>query len=203
MASSGNWFDQAYRGIPPWDIGRPQPGIVRLAQRGEIRGRVLDIGCGTGENTLFLAGRGLEVVGIDAAPTAIGKARAKTKERGITARFEVADALNLPAAADPFDSVIDMGLFHVFPDEARERYRESLARVLRPSGTYFMMCFSDRQPGDWGPRRITQTEIRSTFAEGWRINYIQPTELEMTEGRAFGWLASIAREPAGATQKRL
>jgi SAM-dependent methyltransferase len=199
MASSGNWFDQAYHGTPPWDIGRPQPGIVRLADQGEIRGRVLDIGCGTGENALFLAQLGFDVVGIDAAPTAIGKARVKARARGITAHFQVADALNLPAAEDPFDTVIDMGLFHVFPDEARAPYRESLARVLRPDGTYFMMCFSDRQPGDWGPRRVRQAEIRATFKEGWHINYIQPTALEMTEGQAQGWLVSISRQPAVGT----
>lgn len=77
-------FEWSYQsGTPPWDIGRPQPAIVRLAERGAINGAVLDVGCGTGENALYLAGLGLEVTGVDAAPTAIASAREKAAARGI------------------------------------------------------------------------------------------------------------------------
>lgn len=192
---STNWFDSAYLGTPPWDIGRPQPAIERLAEDGEIAGLVLDVGCGTGENVLYLAGRGLETVGIDGAPTAVRKARAKAKQRGITAHFEVADALNLPIPPHPFDTVIDSGLFHVFSDDERVRFRESLMRVIRPGGTYLMMCFSEQQPGNWGPRRVTRTEIRSTFETGWRVNNIRPSAFAINDGTARAWLASISRSP--------
>jgi SAM-dependent methyltransferase len=83
------------RHAPPWDIGRPQPAFVRLADQGRLTGRLLDAGCGTGENALLAASRGADVTGIDVAPTAIAQARAKASERGLTARFEVADALDL------------------------------------------------------------------------------------------------------------
>lgn len=190
-------FDSTYLGTPPWDIGRPQPAIIRLADAGEINGLVLDIGCGTGENALYLAEHGYVVVGIDGAPTAIHKARTKARERGLGARFEVADALNLPIPERLFDSVVDSGLFHVFPDDDRVRLRESLAGVIRPGGTYFMMCFSERQPGNWGPRRVTQQEIRSTFAGGWRVNYIEPSAFDTNMGKALAWLASISRSDPG------
>src|SRR5260221_14008529 len=75
----------------PWDIGRPQPAFVRLADEGRLTGRLLDAGCGTGENALLAAGRGADVTGIDVAPTAIARARAKAAERGLTPRFEAAD----------------------------------------------------------------------------------------------------------------
>jgi SAM-dependent methyltransferase len=192
MASSGS-FDSAYRGTPPWDIGRPQPAIERLADTGQITGLVLDVGCGTGESALHLAQRGYEVVGIDGSPRAIAKASAKAKARRLNARFEIADALRLPMPERPFDTVIDSGLFHVFSDDERLRFRESLAGVIRPGGTYFMLCFSERQPGSWGPRRVTQREIRSTFADGWRIKEIQPSVLEMNEGTALAWVAAIYR----------
>jgi cyclopropane fatty-acyl-phospholipid synthase-like methyltransferase len=185
-------FDSSYLGTPPWDIGRAQPAIERLAETAQISGLVLDTGCGTGENALYLAKRGFEVVGIDGAPTAIAKARAKAKERGISARFEVADALDLPDTLGPFDTVIDSGLFHVFSDHERVTFRESLARVVRPGGTYFMMCFSEQEPGNWGPRRVTQNEIRSTFVGTWRINYIQPSAFAINGGRALAWLSSIS-----------
>ena len=185
------WFDSAYRGTPPWDIGRPQPAIVRLEEGGQITGSVLDVGCGTGEHVLYLAGRGHDVMGVDSAPTAIKKARAKAKQRGIAAEFVVGDALDL-ALPRQFDTVIDSGLFHVFSDDERPRYRDSLERVLRPGGTYFMMCFSERQPGDWGPRRVTQPEIRSVFKVGWRTNYVEPSAFEIIGGHAEAWLASIS-----------
>jgi len=190
---SANRFESAYLGTPPWDIGRPQPAIMRLAQARQITGSVLDVGCGTGENVLYLAELGFAAMGVDGAPTAISKARAKAKQRGVTAQFEVADALSLSMPNRQFDSVIDTGLFHVFSDEERDRFRDSLARVVRPGGTYFLMCFSDQQPGDWGPRRVTQAEIRSVFNDGWRVNYIEPSAFDMNEGQALSWLASISR----------
>jgi cyclopropane fatty-acyl-phospholipid synthase-like methyltransferase len=188
---SANW-DRAYTETPPWDIGRPQPMIRELADNAEIAGHVLDLGCGTGENALYLAERGYEVVGVDWAARAIASARAKATERRLSARFEVADALDLAVPPEPFDTVIDCGLFHVFSDDERVRYRESLARVIRSGGTYLMMCFSERQPGDWGPRRVTQAEIRATFVRGWTINYIHPAEFETRIGPALAWLSSIS-----------
>ena len=74
-----------YKGVPPWDIDGPQSEIVHLAMHGEIRSAVLDVGCGTGENALYLAEIGFEVMGIDIVPTAIDKALVKAKERSSVA----------------------------------------------------------------------------------------------------------------------
>src|ERR1700724_2250824 len=112
---NANSFESSYTGTPPWDIGRPQPAIMRLAETGQITGSVLDVGCGTGENVLYLAERGFAASGVDGAPSAIRKARAKAKQRGLNASFEVSDALNLSVPERPFDTVIDSGLFHTFP----------------------------------------------------------------------------------------
>jgi SAM-dependent methyltransferase len=190
---SANSFESSYLGTPPWDIGRPQPAIVRLAETGQIMGSVLDVGCGTGENVLYLAEHGYAAAGVDGAPTAIKKARAKAKRRGLNASFEVGDALNLTRPERQFDTVIDSGLFHVFSDDERPRFRESLERVVRSGGTYFLMCFSDRQPGDWGPRRVTQAEIRAVFGHGWRVNSIEPSAFETNIGDAQAWLATLSR----------
>ena len=114
---------------PPWDIGRPQPEFVRLAEAGRLRGELLDAGCGTGEHALLAAAHGADVVGVDVSPAAIARARAKAAERGLKARFEVGDALNLGQLGLSFDTVIDSGLFHVFDDTDRERYVASQARA--------------------------------------------------------------------------
>ena len=188
-----NFFNSAYKGIPPWDIGRPQREIIRLAEEGEISGKVLDVGCGTGENALYLAHLGFEVWGIDAAPSAIKKAKEKSKKRGVPVNFLVFDSLKLQLLQNKFDTVIDCGLFHVFSDEERPIFAASLSSALYPGGKYFMLCFSEHEPGSYGPRRVTQAEIRATFSKGWKINYIREAELETTfspQG-VKAWLSSI------------
>ena len=190
-------FEEMYAGTPPWDIGRPQKEFVRLEEAGEIVGRVLDVGCGTGENALYLAARGHEMWGVDAAPTAIAKASAKAKGRDIAATFRVHDALALKKLGKTFDTVIDSGLFHTFTDEQRPTYAKSLASVLPKKGRYLMMCFSEREPGTWGPRRVTQAEIKSAFQEGWRIAWIHAAMFEARiEGggsAAQAWLVKVVR----------
>jgi cyclopropane fatty-acyl-phospholipid synthase-like methyltransferase len=181
----------------PWDIGRPQSAFVRLADEGRLTGQLLDAGCGTGEHALLAASRGAEVTGIDVAPTAIARARAKASERGLTARFEVADALDLGSLRLTADTVIDSGVFHVFGDEDRARYVASLAAVLRPAGVCYLMCFSDRQPGTWGPRRVRAEELRAAFSDGWAVESITPGTFDIhpvdDTTRVHAWLAAIRR----------
>jgi len=188
-------FEAFYSGTPPWDIGRPQPAFQALADAGEIRGRVLDAGCGTGEHALMAARMGLDATGIDAAPTAILIARGKARERCLEARFLVGNVLELPALGQPFDTVLDSGLFHVFSDSDRAAYVASLSAAIAPGGRYFMLCFSDRQPGESGPRRVTQDEIRASFQKGWQVDAIDPVKLDTTLGPdgVFAWLSRITR----------
>jgi SAM-dependent methyltransferase len=189
-------FDLAYRsGVPPWDIGRPQPVLVRLVDEGAIAGSVVDLGCGTGENAIYLASRGCAVVGIDSAPTAIASAWAKAAGRSSTARFLVADALELERLEEPFDAAVDIGLFHTFSDADRVRFARSLQAILRPGARYHMLCFSELQQGGLGPRRVTQAEIRRTFDQGWRVDAIVPERFaaRVPGGGAYAWLASLTR----------
>jgi ubiquinone/menaquinone biosynthesis C-methylase UbiE len=190
-------FEAAYAGTPPWDIGRPQPAFASLAAGGGLGPRVLDVGCGTGEHALMAAEAGCEAVGIDIAPSAIRSASAKADARGLTARFVVGDARQLERLEEEFDTILDCGLFHVFDDEDRQPFVESLGRALRPGGRYCMLCFSEAEPGDWGPRRVTQAEIRAAFADGWTVESIEPTDLHVTlrPEPARSWLALVDRRP--------
>ncbi|MGP8072373.1 MAG: class I SAM-dependent methyltransferase [Thermoplasmata archaeon] len=189
-----HFFDREYEGTPLWDVGRPQGEIVRLEEAGEVRGRVLDLGCGTGENAFYLAGRGHETWGVDFAPRAIDKARAKDHPPGVPVRFEVASALELTALAETFDTLIDCGLFHTFLDPHRPVYAAGVAAALRPGGRFFVLCFSEHEPTDWGgPRRVTQAELRSTFGELLRERWIRAADFETRNlplpGRA--WLGAF------------
>jgi SAM-dependent methyltransferase len=156
---------------------------------------VLDVGCGTGEHALMAAKAGCDAVGIDIASSAIRLAEAKASERGIPARFIVGDARNLASLGEQFDVVLDCGLFHVFDDEDRAPFVASLASAIRPGGEYFMLCFSENEPPGWGPRRITRDEIREAFADGWHVDAIEPSDLNVTlrTEPVRSWFASIAR----------
>lgn len=195
-------FEQMYQGQAPWDTGRPQPAIVKLAEAGQIRGSVLDVGCGTGENVLCLAASGHEAWGIDFVPVAIERAKAKAAQRGIDAHFLVANALELGKLGRQFDTVIDCGLFHTFADEERPVFVQGLSEVLRRGGLLHILCFSDKEPGTEGPRRISQQEIRDSFHDGWKVQHIKPTQFEAIQrpggpihspGGPKAWLATIER----------
>jgi SAM-dependent methyltransferase len=179
----------------PWDIGRPQPAFLELADSGGLCGHVLDAGCGTGEHALLAAAHGLAAIGVDSAPAAIAIADRKARDRGLAARFLVWDALDLGALDERFDTVLDSGLFHVFDDDDRARYVDSLRAVTGPGASYQLLCFSDREPGDWGPRRVSRSEIESSFAPGWRVDSIEPIVFETTLelGGVAAWHASIIR----------
>ena len=193
-------FQAAYEGKPSWDLGRPQPTFVQVAD--QITGAVLDAGCGTGDNALFFARRGQSVVGIDFVEFPIMEAKRKAAELGVDAEFIQMDALKLPSLDHQFDSVIDCGLFHVLSDADRRAYVAALTHVTKLSGKLFLMCFSDQEPAGPGPRRIRQDEIRAAFADGWTVESITPSHFEpnpqsketFVDGGPRAWFAVIRRE---------
>src|SRR5919206_1613508 len=101
---AARWDEGYRRGWTPWDIGRPQPAFQRLVESGGVEGPALDSGCGTGEHTLLLAAHGIEAVGIDIAPTAIERARAKARVRGLSVRFVVGSVLELERLEESFET---------------------------------------------------------------------------------------------------
>ena len=189
------FFDEAYRGTPPWDIGRAQRELIALEEEGGIQGAVLDVGCGKGDNALFFAEKGYQVWGVDAALAAIEAARRKASERGIPVTFMVMDILRISGIGQTFDTVIDSGFFHTLTDPGRLQYARELSLVLKPGGRYFMLAFSDREPPGYGPRRVTQEEIRTTFFNGWQVDWIREAIFESRtrpEG-SRAWLSSITK----------
>ena len=193
-------FASMYAGQPPWDIGKPQPAFTEVAD--QIAGSILDAGCGTGENSLFFAGKGGKVTGIDFLEEAIQRAKRKAAERALSVTFLVKDALTLKDWPERFDNVIDCGLFHGFSDEDRKEYVEGLATVLKPGGRLFLMCFSDQEPGTVGPRRVAKQELGDAFTDGWIIESIKPSQFEVvplkdftfSEGGPKAWFAVVRRK---------
>ncbi|SEF26522.1 Methyltransferase domain-containing protein [Amycolatopsis pretoriensis] len=190
-------YDLAYRGETalgeqlPWDIPGPQPAFVDIERAGLIRGAVLDCGCGTGENALFLASKGYAVTGVDLAPTAISRARQKSAERAIDVAFAVADALELAGYEECFDTVVDSGMAHVFGSGELPRYAAALHHACRPDAVLFVLGIDEQHasgsrlseavsrlaedepgPGARTLPMIDEDSLREAFADGWTVGSI-------------------------------
>lgn len=192
-------FEAAYQaGTPPWDIGGPQPEVVKLAEEGEFRGAVVDVGCGTGENAVYLSSRGLQVVGLDSSPTALARAREKATARGLAVPFLQVDAMVLSKHRRRYDTALDCGLFHVFPPfpaPERRAYAEGLASLLAPGSTLHVLCFSDAEPPGPGPYRVAEHELRQAFRSIFALTRIRPGRFAAHRegGGAAAWVVTLVR----------
>lgn len=184
----------------PWDIGRPQRAFVEASDA--IGGRVIDIGCGTGDLALWLAERGRTVTGVDFLAKPLEAARSKAARRGLNANFLQMDALAVGEIPERFDAATDCGLFHTFDDAGRTAYVRALARLLQPGSRLFLLCFADAEPGTHGPRRVSERELREAFSDGWQVEVIEPSRFEVVPGipgAEFGpdgakaWFAIVRR----------
>lgn len=184
-------FDKIYRGEPagiPWDVHQAQPRLMELEALGGISGEVLDIGCGLGDNAIFLASRGHSVTGLDGSSVAIEQAHNRAAAAGVQVTFGVADATDLTAYPAQFDTVVDSALYHCLDDDARLAYATELHRATRPGARWHLYCFSDGNiNGVIAPMgSVSEANIRDTLtAAGWRIDFLGPTTY-LGNAEAFG-----------------
>jgi SAM-dependent methyltransferase len=188
--SERDWNEHYAEGFLPWDSDEPEPELVAAVESGLIvPGRVLEVGCGTGTNAVWLAQRGFVVVAVDIAPLAIERARPRADDAGVEVRFAVHDFLSAPAEGGPFDLVFDRGVLHVFDDHAdRARFARHVAQSLTDSGQWLTLAGStEGKPRDVGPPRRTARDL---------VNAIEP-ELEVVDLHAFRFEVGTP-EPAAA-----
>ena len=191
---------ETYRGEKETGTEKPHQAFVDLEQLGMIRGKVLDIGCCSGENALYLASRGYTVTGIDSSPTLIARALLKASRRKLKVKFLLFDSLKVEYLGVTFDTVIDCGLFHSFSQDIRPLYLNSLRSVLKPGGIFHLLCPGEEHHGTAQSHSVTQEDLRRVFGEGWELKKIKKIELKTGEGtgRSPWLLASVVRVPGAS-----
>lgn len=163
----------------PWETGRPRENLVRFVEEGKIPpGSALDICCGAGTQSVYLAKKGFEVSCLDISEKAIQHARRNASKGGVDIDFHIRNFLDLPFEENTFDLVLDSGCFHHVEVEDRETYLKGLNRVLSPGGKYFLMCFSYRNGPAWN--HFTEEEIRDIFSGALAI--LEVVHVESVEG---------------------
>jgi SAM-dependent methyltransferase len=184
-------FDALYRGespgegippmpTPPWDTKAPKDNVIAWHDRGWVHGDVVDIGCGLGDNAVYLAKNGHRVTGLDISPTALITAERRAADAGVDVRFAVADATRLDGYTGAFDTVVDSGMFHCLDDDGKRRYAAAVHRATRPGATLLISCFSDANPVDdqWPRPMVSEQTLRDVLGGGgWDIQSLEPATM--------------------------
>jgi SAM-dependent methyltransferase len=180
-------FDALYRGespgegiapvaTPPWDTEAPSESVIAWQTGGWVHGDVLDVGCGLGDNAVYLAEHGHSVTGLDISPTALITAERRARDAGVVVEFAVADSTKLDGYSDAFDTVIDVGLFHSLDEDGRHRYAAAVHRAARPDATLLLSCFSELNPVGEEPRpAVAEETLRDVLGgAGWDVLSVEP-----------------------------
>ena len=177
-----DFFNSVYQDIPPWDIGAPQPAMSALLKKYPPTGPILDLGCGSGDLSIYLAQLGYQVTGIDFVEKAIANCRERAGSLPVEVTrlldFQVADALKPSLLHRQFGAVVDSGFFHLFDAEQCDHLVEEVSRCLLPGGHYYLHEFDVEFPIANMPRKINASELQERFTpgKGWRIKEIQAVE---------------------------
>ncbi len=197
MKEHTDWNDRYRDGNLPWDTGRPSSELQRVFSRNTIQPcRALELGCGTGTNSVWLAQQGFEVTGIDVAPLAVEQAEKRAHAAGVKVHFVVADVLHLPDLDGPFAFFFDRGCYHAVRRSAPEQYAPAVARQLASGGRGLILAGNAREPHDPGPPVVTEEQIRDELGLAFQILDLHEFRFDEAPGvpeRFLGWSCLVEK----------
>jgi SAM-dependent methyltransferase len=186
------WYGFVYRtayllGLKVWDRGVPTADLVELVEGASAPGQALDLGCGTGTDSIYLAQHGWHVTGVDMVPKALAIARQKAATAGVSPRLLEGDVTRLQdfGVGDGYTLLLDFGCFHTLPQDRRDAYVRSVSEVAAPGALFLLYGF--KRPPRLAPMQagLTAEEVRERFAENrWELVSAEPVRAD--EIRAVG-----------------
>jgi SAM-dependent methyltransferase len=197
MTDHTDWDDRYRDGDLPWDTGRPSSELKRVLTHNAIQPcRALEIGCGTGTNSVWLAQQGFDITGVDIAPLAVQRAEQRARAAGVKARFVVADVCDLPLLAGPFSFFFDRGCYHAVRRTAPHQYAPAVAKQLAPSARGLILAGNAREPHDPGPPVVTEQELRDELGLAFQILDLHEFRFDEAAGvteRFLGWSCLVEK----------
>ncbi|CAF3337893.1 unnamed protein product [Rotaria socialis] len=181
-------------GDSPWEIGQAQPVIIKLVEQGAFHGKVLDIGCGIGDNAIYIVthANNISLTAIDLVPRAVEFAREKAEKVNVNIQFEVANMLDDLSKTNlkqhSYDVLLDSAIFHAFSNDDRLTYIKNLEYLIKPNGLYIQIVYSEKETREGGPRRIQKSDINELFspANGWAVESIEDAVYEARPDAPIG-----------------
>lgn len=165
----------------PWDVKQPEAELAKLLDNGLVKPcRALELGCGNGNDSIYLAKKGFDVTGVDVSKLAIEEAKRRAKESGVKVNFIAEDASELKSTSGKFDFIYDRACFHFIPEEKREGYLQTVRKFLNKGG-YFLLIASSDKDNVTGPYRFSQKDIRGIFEKDFEILDLRLITLEQHE----------------------
>jgi SAM-dependent methyltransferase len=169
----GHDWDAHYRsGTPPWETGRPSSELQRVLAENKIQPcRVIELGCGTGINAVWLAQQGFDVSAVDFNRLAMEKARARAKAAGATVNLVLADVLNLAEEFEPFPLFFDRGCYHVVREIDVAANVRTLQRVTAPGSLGVILCGNAKEPHEkgQGPPVVSAEQMHAELEPAFEI----------------------------------
>ena len=192
MTENIDWNEHYRNGHVPWDTGRPSSELQRVLPQHAIQPcAALELGCGSGTNSLWLAQRGFDVTAIDVAPLAVEQAEERVRAAGVQANFVVADLLDLPDLKNgPFAFFFDRGCYHAVRRSAPEQYALAVAGQLATGARGLVLAGNAREPHTPGPPVVTEDQTRDELGLAFTILDLHEFRFDEAPGvpaRFLGW----------------
>jgi SAM-dependent methyltransferase len=197
MAELARWEARYQAGDTPWDTGQPSTELIRTIQEQDIKpGRVIELGCGTGTNAIWLAQHGFEVTAVDFSSSALEQGRQRAASAGVRIHFLEADVLNPTALSERFPFFFDRGCYHVVRRVSVDKFLETLERITEPQALGLILTGNAREPHDPGPPVVSDKELRSELGRLFEVVKLREFRFDQVERvgvRFLGWSCLVRR----------